>query len=273
MDSDFHSIGQGNSSEKRPNYQLHLAKTLRLSRTVRIRSKNLCFSNRGGTGKSENSKCPKRSSQNKVYSVLKKLIDLGLVTEVPGEPMRFSPTPPRVALGSYLQSYQDTVQNLLSLISTLEEAFRKAESRRNMRRSSMWTISGREEILKKIQEMLTRARRTVYIVTNENGLILLYRRFNKIFDELVGRSVKIKIRTADGANNRHLLRELRYVCNVEETDFHLPLIVLCIDENQILVSHLQPDSYFLKSEKDEAIFSVDPVLRKTIWSLVTQRNE
>ena len=211
--------------------------------------------------------------RTKVYSVLKKLIDLGLVTEVPGEPMRFSPTPPRVALGSYLQSYQDTVQNLLSLISTLEDAFRKAKSRKNMRRGSMWTISGREEILKKIQEMLVRARRSVYIVTNENGLILLYRRFNRIFDELVGRSVEIKIRTADGANNKHLLRELRYVCNVEETDFHLPLIILCIDESQILISHLQPDSYFPKSEKDEAIFSVDPVLRKMIWSLVIQRNE
>jgi len=211
--------------------------------------------------------------RTKVYSVLKKLIDLGLVTEVPGEPMRFSPTPPRVALGSYLQSYQDTVQNVISLISILEDAFRKAKSRKNMRRGSIWTISGREEILKKIQEMLARARRSVYIVTNENGLILLYKQFNRMFDELVGRSVEIKITTTDGSNNRHLLQELRYVCNVEETDFRLPFIILCIDENQILMSHLQPDSYFPNSEKDKAIFSADPVLRKMIWSLVTQRGK
>ena len=211
--------------------------------------------------------------RTKVYSVLKKLIDLGLVTEVPGEPMRFSPTPPSVAFGSYLQSYQDTVQNIISLISTLEDAFRKAKSGKNMRRGSIWTISGREEILKKIQEMLARARKSVYIVTNENGLILLYKRFNRMFDELVGRSVEIKITTTDGSNNRHLLRELRYVCNIEETDFRLPLIILCVDENQILMSHLQPDSYFPKSEKDKAIFSADPVLRTMIWSLVTQRNK
>jgi len=211
--------------------------------------------------------------RTKVYSVLKKLVDLGLVTEIPGEPRRFSPTPPRVALGSYLQSYQDTAQSLSSLISILEEAFRKAKNRENMRRGSMWTISGREEILKKIQEMLGRARRSVYIVTNENGLILLYKRFNRMFDELVDRSVEIKIATTDGSNNKHLLQELRYVCNVEETNFRLPLIILCVDEDQILMSHLQPDSYFLKSEKDKAIFSDDPILRKMIWALVAQLNK
>jgi len=211
--------------------------------------------------------------RTKVYSVLKKLMDMGLVTEIPGEPRRFSPTPPRVALNTYLQTYRDTVQNLSSLISTLEDAFRKAKTRESMRRGSMWTISGREETLKKIQEMLGRAKRYVHIVTNENGLILLYRAFNKMFDELVERFVKIKITTTDGSNNKHLIRELRYMCNIEETDFHLPLIILCIDDEQILISHLQPDSYFSKSEKDRAIFSDDPVLCELIGSLITQMSK
>jgi len=208
--------------------------------------------------------------RTKVYSVLRKLIDMGLVTEIPGEPRRFSPTSPRIALGSYLRSYQDTVQSLSSLISTLEDAFRKARNKGGMRRSLMWTISGRENTLKKIQEMLAKAKKSVLIVTNENGLILLYKTFNKMFDELVDRAVEIKITTTDGSNNKHLIRELRYMCSIEETDFRLPLIILCVDDDQLLISHLQPDSYFLKSDKDEAIFSNDPVLRKLIWSLIAQ---
>jgi len=208
--------------------------------------------------------------RTKVYSVLKKLIDMGLVTEIPGEPRRFSPTPPNVALRSYLQTYQDTVQSLSSLISTLEDAFRKAKTRESMRRGLMWTISGREEILKKIQEMLAKAKKSVRIVTNENGLILLYKMFNKMFDELVNRSVEIKITTTDGPNNKHLIRELKYLCSIEKTDFHLPLIILSIDDDQLLMSHLQPNSYFLKSEKDKAIFSNDPVLRKLVWFLIAQ---
>ena len=208
--------------------------------------------------------------RTKVYSVLRKLMDIGLVIEIPGEPKRFSPTPPRVALGPYLQSYQDMVQSLSSLISTLEEAFRRVKEKESMRRGSLWSISGREETLRKIHEMLSKAKRSVHIVTNENGLILLYKAFNKLFDELADRSVDIKITTTNMSNNRHLIRELRYLCKIEETDFHLPIIILCVDENQLLISHLQPDSYFLKSGKDKTIFSNDPLLRKIVSSLITQ---
>ena len=208
--------------------------------------------------------------RTKVYSVLKKLIDLGFVMEIPGEPRRFSPAPPRAALEVYLQSYQERFQNLSSLISTLEDAFRKAKHRENMRRGSIWRISEKEEILKKIREMLSRAGKSVFIVTNENGLIILYKTFNKIFDELVGRSVEIKIVVTDEPNNKHLLRELRYVCSVEEKNLHLPLTILCADERRILMSYLRPNKYLSKSEKDEAIFSDDPILCRMIWSLVTQ---
>jgi len=113
--------------------------------------------------------------RTKVYSVLKKLMDLGLVIEVPGEPRRFSPAPPRIALGVYLRSYQDKFQDLSSLISTLEDAFRKAKSRENVRQGFLWRISGKEEILKKIREMLSRAGKSVCLVTNEDGLILFTR--------------------------------------------------------------------------------------------------
>jgi len=208
--------------------------------------------------------------RTKVYSVLRKLIDMGLVTEIPGEPRRFSPTPPRIALRSYLQSYQDTVQSLSSLISILENAFKKARNKEEMRRGLMWTISGRKMTLKKIQEMLAKAKKSVHIVTNENGLILLYKTFNKMFDELVDRSVEIKITTTHGPNNKHLIRELRYMCKIEETNFRLPLIILHIDDDQLLISHLQPDSYFSKSDNDKGIFSNDPVLRELVWALITQ---
>jgi sugar-specific transcriptional regulator TrmB len=208
--------------------------------------------------------------RTKVYSVLRKLIDMGLVIEVPGEPRRFSPISPSVALKSYLQSYRDTVQNLSSLISTLEDAFKKARSKENLRRSSIWTISGREETLKRIQEMLGKAKKIVRIATNENGLILLYRSFNKMLDELVDRSVQIRIITTNGPTNEHLIRELRYMCSIEEASFRLPLIILCVDDDQLLISRLNPDSYFLKSARDRTIFSNDPVLQRLVWSLIAQ---
>jgi len=210
--------------------------------------------------------------RTKVYGVLRKLIEMGLATEIPSEPRKFSPIPPRIALGAYLKSYQDRVETLSSLISTLEDAFRRTKNKEILRRSSLWAISGREETLRKIREMLSKAKKSVRIVTNENGLVLLYRSFNKMFDELVDRSVEINITTSDGFNTQHLIRELRYICSIEKADFRLPLIILGVDDEQLLISHLEPNSYFLKSENDRTIFTNDPLLQKLVWSLVTQIN-
>ena len=208
--------------------------------------------------------------RTKVYSVLKRLIDMRLVSEIPGEPRKFSPTPPNVALKPYLQTYRDTVQNLEGLISALENAFRKARDRENVRQCLAWMIKGRERILRKIQEMLAMAKRNVCIITSGNGLILLYKMFNKMFDDLISRSVEVKIITTNKPNNEHILRELKYICNVKESDFYLPMIIVNVDSKHILISRFQFDNYFLRSEGDEAIFSNDPVLYEIVWLLASQ---
>ncbi|MCD6088684.1 hypothetical protein J7K07_03070 [Candidatus Bathyarchaeota archaeon] len=208
--------------------------------------------------------------RTKVYSVLKRLIDMRLVSEIPGEPRKFFPTPPNVALKPYLQTYRDTVQDLEDLISALENAFRKARDRENVRQCLAWIIKGRERILRKIQEMLAMAKRNVCIITSGNGLILLYKMFNKMFDDLISRSVEVKIITTNKPNNEHILRELKYVCNVKESDFYLPMIIVNVDSEHILISRFQFDNYFLRSEGDEAIFSNDPVLYEIVWLLASQ---
>ena len=208
--------------------------------------------------------------RTKVYSVLKRLIDMGLVSEIPGEPRKFSPTPPKVALKPYLQTYRDMVQDLEALISALENAFREARDKESIRQCSAWIVKGRRRIFEKIQEMLAMAKRNVCIITNGNGLILLYRMFNRMFDDLISRSIEVKIITPSKPNNEHILRELKYICNVKESDFYLPMIIVNVDSEHILISRFQFDNYFLRSEGDEAIFSNDPVLYKIIRLLLSQ---
>jgi len=206
--------------------------------------------------------------RTKVYSVLKKLIDSGLVIEIPEEPRRFAPTPPKTAFGSYLRSYQNMVENLLSIVSSLEEVFKKAKNKGRPQRGTIWIINGRQEILRKIREMLSKANRSVCLVTDENGMILLYKAFNRLLDDLAERSVKVKIMTPCDFNNQHILSELRYTCEIEENDFQLPLIFLCTDEKQLLLANLQPSSLSSKSESI-GFFSEDPVLREMISLLIS----
>mgnify|MGYP001041898313 CR=1 FL=1 len=206
--------------------------------------------------------------RTKVYSVLKKLVDMGLVTEVPEDPRRFVPTPPRTALKSYVHSYQNMVGNLLAVVSSLEEIFRKPKTGQNLQQGTIWTIHGRQEILAKAKQMLCKAKRSVVLATNENGLVLLYKSFNRIFDELTERSVKVKIMTPNDSSNQHMLSELRYTCKIEKTPFPLPLIFLCTDDKQMLLANLHPNSFSSSSEHDRGVFSEDAVLHEMIYLLV-----
>ena len=67
--------------------------------------------------------------RTKVYSVLKKLVDIGLVVEIPEEPRRFAPLPPKTAFEPYIRSCQGMVDNLLSVVSFLEGTLEKAEEK------------------------------------------------------------------------------------------------------------------------------------------------
>jgi sugar-specific transcriptional regulator TrmB len=154
--------------------------------------------------------------------------------------------------------------NLVSVVSSLEASFKKAKSEERLQRGDVWVIKGRQEILRKTREILCKAKQSVNLVTNENGVVLLYKEFNRLFDELDERSVKVRIVTSNGSNNQHVLNELKYMCKVKQAHFQLPMIYLCVDENQFLLVNLQPDSFSSRSEDDKAIFSNDPVLRELI---------
>ena len=209
--------------------------------------------------------------RTKVYGVLKKLTDMGLVVEIPEDPRRFSPKPPKEAFEAYLKSYQSKAKNLLLIVSSLEKAFREAKERNMPQKADAWVIQGRQEILRKIREMLSKARRTVKIITNENGLILLYKCFNRLFDELNERNIKVRIITPLGSSNKHALNELRYMCSVEPVEVMPPIIFVQIDKSNFILVNLKPDNFSLSSKQDKAIFSDDPNLCEMLHFILYNR--
>jgi hypothetical protein len=61
----------------------------------------------GGTANAGTLSISSSVPRTKVYSILKKLTDIGLVVEIPEEPRRFAPTPPRNAFEPYLHLCQN----------------------------------------------------------------------------------------------------------------------------------------------------------------------
>ena len=205
--------------------------------------------------------------RTKVYSVLKRLVNMGLVVEVPGDPKRFMPNSPKKAFSSYLEEYQSRARDFILLISSMEKAFRRVSKREKIRRIDSWFIRGRQAILRKIREILSKAETSVEIVTNEEGLILLYKTLDRLFDELEEKSVEIWVKSPFNSKSQFILRELRYVCNVEPLDTSMPFIFLCVDGNRFLLVNLDSDSSS-SSGHDKALFSEDPTLCEFVRLLI-----
>ncbi len=209
--------------------------------------------------------------RTKVYNILRKLMETDLVAEVPGKPKKFTPTPPRTAFESYLRSYESSAKTFLSVVMSLDETFRKIRDDRVPQRETIWIVNGRQEILKKIQEMLSMAKDSVDLAIDEDGLTLLYRLFNKLLDELVERGVKVRIVTSATSNIHHVKNQLKYTCEIRETEPAMPFIFLCIDEKQFLLTDLRPDGSNTGSTHDKSILSDNPVLRDMIDLLLLKR--
>ncbi len=206
--------------------------------------------------------------RTKVYGTLKKLIERGLVVEVPGEPRKFAPTSPANAFSAYLQSYQEKAKNLNKIVSSLETNYKKINIETEPRKEDMWIIKGRHGILRRVREMLSGAEESVDVITTGNGLILFYKAVNKLLDKLEEKGIKIRIGAPIGFHNGSLAQELKYVCEIKNVNVDLPVLFLRVDNRECLFIKLTPDDFNTDSGEDVGVFSENAVLGKLISLLL-----
>jgi len=185
--------------------------------------------------------------RTKVYATLKKCMERGLVFELPGDPRKFAATSPSEAFEQYLLHFKEkTSDSVVSLVeshevvSLLEEAFEKMQSSVEPRKEEVWIVQGRSEILSKVREMLRRAKKSVGVVTTEEGFVWFYRAFGKSLDRLVENGVSVQIGTPIKSRNGSLARELNYICKIKHVDVVSPLLYLCVDDKAFFLVRLEP---------------------------------
>lgn len=231
-------------------------------------------------GASEGRKVSMRGGvpRTKVYATLKKLKERGLVYELPQEPQKFAPVSPAKAFEAYMEHLkEETSKRVISLIqsrklvSLLEETYKKTRSTITPQREEVWIFQGWFNILRKMREMLSRAKKSVVVVTTENGFILFYKTVGRLLDKLVENGVNVQIRTSVNSHNRHLARELNYVCKVKNVDVNSPILFLYVDDREFLLVKLARDDFNLDSSMHLGIFSRNPYLRDLISLLLPRQ--
>jgi len=184
--------------------------------------------------------------RTKVYATLKKLMERGLVFELPGEPRKFAATSPAEAFAPYLLHFkEETSERVVSLVesreavSLLEEAYEKKQSTIEPQKEEVWFVQGRSEMLSRLREMLSRAKKSVAVVTTEDGFVWFYKSFSKLLDKLAENGVKVQIGAPINSRNGNLARELNYICKVKHVDVSSPLLYLCVDDQASFLASLE----------------------------------
>ncbi|RLG97830.1 hypothetical protein DRO29_02290 [Candidatus Bathyarchaeota archaeon] len=201
--------------------------------------------------------------RTKIYGTLKKLIERDLVIEIPGNPKMFLATPPSETLEPILRAYERLVEDFKVFISYLEEIYVKSDYASKLKRSNLWTLSGRNEILHRILGMLTHARRAVDLVTSEDCLILIYKLYGKVLDDLAGKGVEVRLFTQRNPRNQNLIRELRYIYKVRQLDVPPSILYINVDDSLFLLASLTEHG-----NSDIGVFIENPVLSNLILRLL-----
>jgi DNA-binding response OmpR family regulator len=215
--------------------------------------------------------------RTKTYTALKKLVQIGLVLEIPGEPQRFSIATSSNTLRNFVQSWKNDLseqatslvelENAISTLVSIQEEKQNSKNVR-MRKEEVWSIQESNEITRVTGEILSKAKASVCVVTTKMGLVMFYKNFGKVLDELAEKGVKIHIKVPVGPSNTSFVHELRYVYQVTNLQVPVPVFLLIVDENKLLMANLRTGDQKTSSDTAFGLFSQDGTLSSNIFTLL-----
>jgi sugar-specific transcriptional regulator TrmB/CheY-like chemotaxis protein len=201
--------------------------------------------------------------RTKAYASLKKLVQRGIIFEIPGKTQGFSAATPKESFSTFVQNWKRDLTERSSILIDFENAMSALESVRqekeavtqiNMRKENLWIIQDRDEMAKRTQEMLNRAKASVFILTSEPDLVLFIKSFGKSLDDLTTKGVKIWIKVTTEVCNNHFINDLKNAYRIENSHFMFPLFFLIVDKKELLMSNLKINEKD-NSKKDLALFA------------------
>jgi sugar-specific transcriptional regulator TrmB len=200
--------------------------------------------------------------RTKVYLVIRKLLNSGLVSEIPGTPLKFTPSSPMKAFRNHLTENKEKTDRLYYIVSCLENIFKKNKDNGDNEKGTIWIIQGMNRILEKINEMLFKAEENVIIITDENRSILIYQNFRILIGKLKEKLVHIKLMTQYGNTNRYVLKQLENPCKVIDSNISLPIIYINVDNTHFLLAIMTPKTIDLNLKAEIAFFAQNQTLAK-----------
>jgi sugar-specific transcriptional regulator TrmB len=204
--------------------------------------------------------------RTKVYGTLKKLIDYGLVVEIPGTPKQFAPSNPGESFNTILNITKEKATDFDSIIKHLENVHEKHKEDAGPQKKLVWFLDQDHDIKGKCNEIIRQSEESLTIVTTEDGLEILFNAAHRLLDEMLENGVEIKLYSPLDPRVNPLARELSYIYQVKKVAVNTPILFINSDNKRFILAKLAPRG----SEKpfESAMFTEDIELLDLICLLL-----
>jgi sugar-specific transcriptional regulator TrmB len=204
--------------------------------------------------------------RTKVYGTLKKLIDYGLVVEIPGHPKQFAPSNPGESFNTILNITKEKALDFDTIIKKLDEVHEKRKETIGPQKKLIWFMDKNHNIKGKCNEIIRQSEEDVNILTTEDGLEVLFNAAHRLLDEMQESGVEIKLYSPLDPKTNPLARELSYIYQVKQVEVETPIMFVNSDNKRFILAKLAPRG----SEKpfESAMFTEDKELLDLVHLLL-----
>ncbi len=174
--------------------------------------------------------------RTKVYGTLKKLVEYGLVIEIPGVPKCFTPTSPLDAFGSTVKRTLNKAQDFSEILESLVDIHEMSMKEASPQQKTLWYIDGDDDIIGKFHEIVSQAKKTLDVVASADGLTLFFNSAPNLLDQMQNIGVDVRIFSPLDPKTSPLARELSYLFDVRKVDISSPLLFVDSDHKSFILA-------------------------------------
>ena len=204
--------------------------------------------------------------RTKVYGTLKKLIDYGLVVEIPGTPKQFAPSHPGESFNTILNITKEKATDFDSIIKHLETIHEKHKEETGPKKKLVWFLEQELDIKGKCNEIIRQSEESLTIVTTDDGLEILFNAAHRLLDEMLENGVEIKLYSPLDPRVNPLARELSYIYQVKKVAVNTPIMFINSDNKRFILAKLAPRG--TENPFESAMFTEDIELLDLICLLL-----
>ena len=125
-----------------------------------------------------------------------------------------------------------------AVLQALTRTHEKKRDEARPRKKIVWYIEEEGETKRKCLEMIGRSQRSLTILTNEDGLGLLFNSAHRLLDENNDKGIRVSLHSPLDPRTSSLARELSYVIQVNKVDFTAPVIFINSNDERFLLARI-----------------------------------